>query len=127
MSPHPARAVVSWLNRQDSEDLYLTAITIAEIGHGLYTLPEGKRRRALTDRFDRFVERGFEDRVLGFDLAAARAYWDIMGRRRAMGRPIGALDGQIAAIARINRSALATRNVRDFEETGLQLINPFEC
>lgn len=126
MAPAPARAVIDWLNRQETVNLYLSTITIAKIGYGLWILPDGKRRRSLEDRFEKFVSHGFEQRILGFDERSARLYPDVMGRRKAMGRPLGVLDGQIASIARANHLAIATRNRRDFEECGLDLIDPFE-
>lgn len=126
MAPAPAGSVLEWLNRADADTLYLSTITIAEIGYGLRVLPEGKRRRLLEERFDEFVERGFDQRLLTFDRAAARLYGEVMARRRKIGRPMGVADGQIAAIARANRFAIATRNVRDFEECGLEIVNPFD-
>ncbi len=126
MVPAPMPSVVNWLNRQETVTLYLTTITVAEIGYGLSVMPGGKRRRSLEDRYHRFVAEGFEHRVLNFDLRAARLYAEVMGRRKAIGRPLGILDGQIAAIARANHFAVATRNVRDFEECGLEIVNPFE-
>ena len=88
-------------------------------------VPDGKRRRALEDRFERFVARGFEQRILAFDAVAARFYGELMGHRREIGRPMSVLDGKIAAIARANRFAVASGNVRDFEECGLEILNPF--
>lgn len=125
MAPAPPPTVIDWLNRQETVRLYLSTITIAEIGYGLWVMPDGKRRRSLEDRFEKFVAEGFEQRVLDFDKQAARLYAEVMGRRTAMGRPLAVLDGQIASIARANDLAIATRNVRDFEECGLELINPF--
>lgn len=126
MAPTPAGSVLAWLDRQATADLYLSTITIAEIGFGLLILPEGKRRRDLRSRFDEFVARGFEHRILTFDTPAAREYAEIMGHRRESGRPMSIPDGQIAAIARAHRLAVATRNVRDFELCDLEILNPFE-
>ena len=126
MAPSPPRAVIDWLNHAETATLYLSTITIAEIGYGLWVLPDGKRRRSLEDRFHKFVAEGFEQRVLVFDERAAELYPEVMGRRRAKGRLLGSLDGQIASIARAHELAVATRNVRDFEECGLVVINPFE-
>ncbi len=127
MAPAPPRPVIDWLNRQETVTLYLSTITLAEIGYGLWILPDGKRRRSLEARFEKFVAEGFEQRVLDFDKRAARLYAEVMGSRRAMGRPLGVPDGQIASIARANDLAIATRNIRDFEECGLELVNPFEA
>lgn len=127
MKPGPDLSVLAWLDRQPTSDLHLCSVTLAEIEYGLWILPEGKRRRSLEERFASFVSEGFEYRILDFDAAAARAYAEIMGRRRELGRPMSILDGQIAAIARIHHMAVATQNISDFEECGLELINPFEA
>lgn len=125
MKPAPKRSVIDWLNRQETATLYVSTITLAEIGYGLHMMPDGQRRRSLEDRFDEFIVDGFDQRVLGFDMPAARLYGELMGHRRALGRPLSILDGQIASIARANHFAVATRNVDDFEECGLTLIDPF--
>jgi hypothetical protein len=126
MRPSPEPSVIDWLNRQETAALYLSTITLAEIGYGLQVMPGGKRRRSLEERFEKFVATGFAHRVLGFDVHAAKLYGEVMGRRKALGRPMGILDGQIASIARANAFAIATRNVRDFEECGLDVVNPFQ-
>jgi len=126
MAPAPPRPVLDWLDARPADVLFLPAIVVAEIGYGLHILPDGRRRRDLEERFERFVSRGFDHRVLPFDLDAAGFYGEIMGHRRGLGRPMSILDGQIAAIARAHRLAVATRNVKDFEECGLEVVNPFE-
>ncbi len=125
----PSGAVLAWLNDQDSNSLHIATITIGEIeyGLGLRILPAGKRRVQLKDRFEQFIARAFARRILAFDESAARAYGDVMGLRKEIGRPMSVPDGQIAAIARSNGFAIATRNVGDFEECGIDLIDPFRC
>lgn len=125
MARDPEDVVLEWLNHQETDGLYISTVTIAEIGFGLNVLPAGGRRRNLEERFDRFVASGFAHRVLPFDEKAARLYGELMGYRRRRGRPMSVLDGQIAAIARASHFAIATRNVRDFEDCGLQILNPF--
>ena len=125
MAVVPSNAVIEWINHQDTAALYLSTISIAEISYGLRVLPDGKRRCQLQERFENFVEVAFKHRILSFDEAAARTYGDVMGYRKEIGRPLGIPDGQIAAIARTNNCVVATRNIRDFEECGLDLINPF--
>ncbi|MCH7667169.1 MAG: type II toxin-antitoxin system VapC family toxin [Acidobacteria bacterium] len=126
MAPSPTSQVTEWLNRQESSLLYLSTITLAEIGYGLWVLPDGKKRRDLENRFDAYLEVAFESRILDFDRKAAKEYAEVMGHRRKIGKPLGVADGQIASIARAHRFAVATRNVRDFEDCGLELLNPFE-
>lgn len=126
MKIRPAEAVVAWLNSQDSERLYISAITIGEIAYGLRILPDGKRRSGLIDRFERFVALAFNQRVLSYDEPAARIFGELMGDRREFGLPMSIPDGQIAAIARRDHSSVATRNILDFESCGIEVINPFE-
>jgi len=125
MTSPPAVPVLAWLNAQDASGLYFTTVSIAEIVYGLRVMPVGKRQRQLAQRFEQFLAAAFESRILSFDEGAARAYGEILGHRRELGRPISNFDGQIAAIARINGFAIATRNTRDFEECGVKLVNPF--
>ena len=125
MRSAPEPAVVRWMNHQPSSLLYLAAVSIAEIKHGIRILPRGHRRDDLQHRFDRFVSSGFAERVLDFDWGAASIYGEIMGSRREIGRPMSVVDGQIAAVARARRCQLATRNITDFEACGLELIDPW--
>ncbi|MDS4069544.1 MAG: type II toxin-antitoxin system VapC family toxin [Candidatus Competibacter sp.] len=125
MKTAPSRIVLDWLNAQDAASLYVTTITLAEIGYGLRLLPDGQRRRLLVERFDRFIARAFEQRILSFDEPAARAYGDIMGHRKELGRPISVTDGQIAAIARSKGFGIATRNIKDFDDSQIALIDLF--
>ena len=126
MTSPPANPVLEWLNTQNSLSLYLTTISIAEIGYGLRIMPFGKRRRLLEEQFEKFLATAFESRILSFDELAARKYGEVKGHRKEIGRPLSDLDAQIAAIARVNGFAIATRNTKDFEACGVELINPFD-
>lgn len=127
MSPSPAQSARAWLNARDPLTLYLPTIAIAEISFGLGVPPEGRRRALLSERFEQFIALVFAERVLTFDAASARVYGEIRARRRAEGRPISNFDAQIAAIARTAGLAVATRNVRDFDGCGVEILNPFEA
>ncbi len=127
MKVAPATAVLEWLNQQESRFLFLSAITIGEIEYRLRILPVGKRRLDLRERFEQFISKAFAERVLAYDDAAARIYGDVMGLRKEQGRPMSVPDGQIAAIARSGDMAIATRNTSDFEECGVDVVNPFRA
>ena len=116
---------MQWLNAQAPEDLYLPAIVAAEFYYGWSILPDGRRKRVSGDLVDRVVSQ-FEGRVVPFDLAAAVEYGRLMATARSAGVGLPILDGQIAAIARAQGAALATRNVKHFEQTGIPLLNPWE-
>lgn len=125
MKVSPDQAVVSWINDQESSTLFLTTITIGEIGYGLRVMLQGKRRFQLEQGFERVLAEAFAGRILAFDEAGARHYAEVMGRRQEIGRQLSALDGQIASIARAKGFAVATRNVKDFVDCGIEIINPF--
>jgi len=125
MTHRPKKSVLDWLNQQSKLALYISTISIAEIGYGLRLLSNGKRKQALTEKFEQLVKFVFEQRVLSFDQNAAKVYADIMANRREIGRPMSSLDGQIASIAKANRFSVVTRNIKDFEFCEVELINPF--
>ncbi len=124
--PVPHLVIASWVAERATSNLFLTAVTEAELRFGLAVMPPGKRRDGLAKGLERMLETGFANRVLPFDSGAARAYAGIAAARRRMGRPITQADCQIAAIARSRGMAVATRNIRDFEDMGIDIFNPWD-
>ena len=125
MRPAPNPVVEAWIAEQDAEAMYLTAVSEAELLYGVAIMPAGKRRNALEAAMREWLDLGFAQRILPFDSAAARAYAEIASARRRAGRPIGEADCQIAAISRCRGAVLVTRNVRDFEATEVELVDPW--
>jgi predicted nucleic acid-binding protein len=126
MKPGPSEAVSSWVrHRSAGTQLWTTSITLAEVLFGIALLPAGRRKDQLqvsaTDLFEAFAHQ-----VLPFDALAAQQYASIADARRRLGRPIAGFDAQIAAICASHDAALATRNVKDFEHTGIELIDPWQ-
>lgn len=126
MKEVPSEKVISFVDKQDASELYVTAVTIAEIGYGLHSLPKGKRRKSLEQAFMKTISEGFSHRVLPFDEDAAIIYGEIMAHRKEKGHPLSMPDGQIAAITLCAQARLATRNIKDFLSCNLALLNPFE-
>ena len=120
----PDAAVIAWLTRHDAE-LGLPTVTIAEIAFGIRKIDPEQRAARLEQGLSAWRHR-FADRIFGFTEAAALAYGDIMGAAARRGQPMSAPDGMIAAITRINGGRLATRNLKDFSTTGLELICPWD-
>jgi len=125
MRPEPTPSVAAWIAGRDAQEMYLTAVSEAELRYGVAILPVGKRRTALEAAMTRWFDRGFGERILPFDSAAAKAYAEIAAERRQTGRTIGEADCQIAAICGSRGATLVTRNVRHFRGTGVEVVNPW--
>ena len=126
MRPAPAPAVLDWFAVQAGTDLFLSAVSEAELRAGAAYLPPGRRREALVAAIDAMVAEDFAGRLLPFDGPAAKSYALIAAARRTAGQPIAEADCQIAAIARAHGAAVATRNVADFLGCGITVIDPWK-
>ena len=124
LAPNPA--VLDWLNAQEPQTLYLTAVNLAELLAGVEALPAGRRRDALAQALSTQVLALFGGRILPFDAKAAQAFATTNASAQAQGNTIGFADCAIAAITRANGFALATRNLRDFKGAGVSLIDPWD-
>ena len=123
-SPDPR--VMSWVAAQATDTLFVSAVTQAEMMLGASLLPAGKRRALLEDALRGIFAQDFARRILPFDTDAVPAYVDVMTRRRSAGRPISQFVARIAAFALRRGDSLATRNVDDFRDCGIALINPWD-
>jgi toxin FitB len=124
MEPEDSR-VVAWLDEQPAESIWTTAVTVFEIRFGLALLPSGRRRRQLEDAFSRVLDEDFQGRILAFDHEAAQEAASRAAQRRAIGKPLDFRDIEIAGIVASRRAKLATRNVRHFQDLGIELIDPW--
>ena len=124
LAPNPA--VLDWLNAQEPQTLFLTAVNLAELLAGVEALPAGRRRDALALALSTQVFALFGGRILPFDAKAAQAFATTNASAQAQGNTIGFADCAIAAITRANGFALATRNLRDFKGAGVSLIDPWD-
>ena len=121
----PDAAVVSWLDRQPAESIWITSITLFEARFGLALLPSGRRRQRLESEFDRLLREDLENRVLDFDSAAAAEAAALAAARQKGGRPVDMRDTQIAGIALARHATLATRNVRHFADLEISIVDPW--
>lgn len=117
--------VLTWIDAQIIETLYLSAISLAELRFGIAALAPGKRRDTLKTSLEQRVVPLFAGRILPFDAAAAEAYAVIRARARTQGKAIAPADGYIAATATIHGLIVATRDTAPFEAAGLTVINPW--
>jgi predicted nucleic acid-binding protein len=121
----PAPAVRLWESLH-APRLWLATVVLGELLSGVQLLPDGRRKQALLAGYDALVAE-HADRIIGFDLDAARLYGGIVAHQVRSGRNPGTADSQLAAIALANGMQLATRNTRHFEGLGLELVDPWQA
>jgi len=126
MKPVPHPAVRTWLNDQAAETLYLSSVTLAELLFGIGTLPAGKRKDMLAQTLDGLMGL-FRDRVLSFDIDAARRYAELAVTAKVAGRGFPTPDGYIAAIAASRGFIVASRDTAPYKAANVKVINPWEA
>ncbi|WP_129841381.1 type II toxin-antitoxin system VapC family toxin [Streptomyces sp. RFCAC02] len=126
IKPVPEQRVIDWLDDLVPDEVVTTSVTAAELWYGVRRLPDGRRRSELAEGIDTMLFEDLGGRIEVFDAASATRYADIALARERSGRPIATADAQIAAICARRRATLATRNVEDFEGTGVLLVNPWD-
>ena len=126
MRQAPDEGVVRWVDRFLYGEVFITAVTAAELMCGVARLPVGKRKAVLATRVSELLTEDFDDQILPFDHLAAEQYALVSGAREAGGRPMSMADAQIAATCRRYGASLATRNTKDFADTGVVVLDPWE-
>lgn len=116
---------MDWLE-QNGEELVLSSIVLGELRFYVAIQPLGKRRDK-AEQILTAIDARSGSRFVDFDSRDAQIYGDLMARLRALGKPIPALDGQIAAQALARGYAVATRNIKDFVNAGMKVVNPWEA
>lgn len=125
VKPSPSPKVLRWLAAQDRSKVFTTVITKAEMLYGVELLPAGKRRKALQTAVSDMFTKDFAGRVLAFDEHAAQIFAAIGAARQRLGNPISQFDAAIAAITHSRHAVLATRNVNDFVNCGIDIVDPW--
>ena len=120
-------ALVEWLDLA-STGLYLSVVTAAEIGDGIAKAArEGAERKAATLKdWWGAVEHLYADRILPFDLRAARIAGAMRDAARRAGHDPGFADIVIAATARAHGMTILSGNLKHFKPIADLLVNPFE-
>ena len=123
--PKPDPGVARAIQDLDSDDLFVSAISIGEIVKGVALLADGQRKRLL-QAWLQTLERRYGDRLLPIDLETCRMWGEVTAAAQKAGRTIPASDGLIAATARRHGLYIMTRNTTDFEPSGVPLLNPWK-
>ena len=127
MRSEPDASVLAWVDVLPAMELAITVVTVAEILHGVARLPSGKRKQKLEAHAMAMFEEDFVGRIFPFDAHAAVEYAALVANCEARGRGVSMADAQIAAICRAHGASIATRNVRDYEFSGVEVINPWQA
>lgn len=117
----PRPEVVAWIRWHEAESA-TSSVVLAELEYGIRLMPMGKRRQRMEEWLEgilRYV------RIIPFDVAEAREWSRLMAQPTKEGRRLPVKDSMIAATALVHGLTVVTRNVRDFERTGVELVNPF--
>ncbi|MEL6780319.1 MAG: type II toxin-antitoxin system VapC family toxin [Cyanobacteria bacterium J06597_16] len=127
MNPDGSELVTAWADAQSTNRLFTTAVTQAEILYGIAILPAGARRQRVYDTAQALFKETFRNKTLPFGKSAAEHFAVISSHRRSKGIPISQLDAQIAAICLAHQATIATRNVKDFSDCQIDILNPWEA
>jgi len=117
--------VLHWFAARKAHELCISAMTWGELHRGVARLPESTRRSELTSWLQQ-LEIGFEDRILAFDRNVSEVWAHMTAQAGTRGKSMAAFDSIIAATARALDCKLVTRNVRDFANAGIGLLNPWQ-
>ena len=125
MKAKPDVAVLTWLDAQSVDTLFISSITLAELKFGIGALPDGRRKDGLNQALQGVLLL-LEGRVLAFDTDAAQHYAELAVSARSAGKGFPSPDGYIAAIASARGFTVATRDIAPFEAARLKVINPWQ-
>lgn len=125
MQQQPDPLVVTWLDDQPAESIWICSITLFEARYGIALLAPGQRKNLLQERFEQFLQDDLENRVLLFDANTADQAAQLAAQRKERGRPVDMRDTFIAGIALARRATLATRNLRHFDDLPIPVVNPW--
>jgi tRNA(fMet)-specific endonuclease VapC len=126
VAKYPDVRVLKWIDCLDADDAYLSVITVGEIHRGVEKLPKSRKRDALREWLHDDLLARFAGHILSIAVGVMLTWGTLVGRLDREGRPLPALDSLVAAIALHYGCRLATRNVGDYDGTGVPVVNPWE-
>ena len=123
IKPAPNKNAVQWISGIEENRYYLSILTLGEIEKGITKLPDSFRKKQLSDWLENHLVVRFEKRILDISLSISREWGRMLGEVEKIGKPIPAVDGLIAATASVHKLTLVTRNVSDFENAKVDILN----
>ena len=126
IKPQPNQDVVAWLQSQAESDLYLSVLSFGEIEKGIEKAVNEARKSKLKLWVEEDLKQRFKGRILAIDLDVCTKWGEIQARTELLGKPVPSIDGLIAISALVNNCIMVTRNVKDMQQSGVELFNPWE-
>ncbi len=123
----PNPAVVSWLDEQDEQKLFLSVLNLGELQKGISKLPDGTKKEELQAWVALDLVERFTGRILELDLETALCWGRLQGEAEQAGEKLPVMDSLIAATAAAHGLVVVTRNVKDIERCGVRVCNPWKC
>lgn len=127
VKPRPNPGVIEWLATADEDRLFLSVATLAELRYGVERLPAGRKTAQLQEWLETELPSRFEGRVVVIEETIAALWGKLLAKADAVGRPLGAMDGFLAATAAAHQMTLVTRNEMDFAGAGIKTFNPWSA
>lgn len=118
--------VVTWIKNAKENHLFISVLTIGEIHKGISKLPESQKKESLKSWVDNDLKKRFTGRVLEITEDIATFWGEMQGKAEKDGRKMPVIDSLIAATALKNNLTVVTANVKDIENSGCKIINPWE-
>jgi toxin FitB len=119
--------VLAWIEAADETLLYLSVLTLGEIRKGLAALPQSGRRSRLETWLEVELQARFSGRILPIDVGVANRWGLLAANAKAKGRPLTTIDGLLAATAIHHDLTVVSRNVGDFMNARVSVVNPWEA
>lgn len=126
VAAQPDPDVTRWIESIDPQTVYLSVITVGELKKGIEKLPNSRRKTVLEAWLVNDLLVRFQDHLLPIDTSVILTWGSLIARMEEIGKPMPAIDSLIAATTLHSGYTLSTRNVGDFEHTGISVLNPWE-
>jgi predicted nucleic acid-binding protein len=121
----PSPNVVKWFADQDELSMFLSIITFGELRKGIEKLPDLKKKKELNRWIKEDLKHRFKNRILNINFEEANKWGEILAAAEKNGSPLPAIDSLIAATALVHDLSVVTRNTKDMEGSGVEVINPW--
>jgi toxin FitB len=123
--PQPDENVISWIQVQDENNLYLSVLTFGEIEKGIEKAQDQSRKRKLQLWVEQDLKQRFVNRIIAIDLDISVRWGAIQGQAELAGKPLPVIDGLIAVSGLVHNCIVVTRNITDMEQSAVELLNPW--